>query len=49
VVTVISRRLVEQGWDTARVAHLNLRIGATVAIVFITLNAVLFSVAMRGS
>lgn len=48
IVTVISRRLVEQGWDTARVAQLNLRIGAAVAIVFITLNAVMISVAMRG-
>lgn len=48
VVTVISRRLVEQGWDTARVAQLNLRIGAIVAIAFITLNAVMISVAMRG-
>ena len=48
IVTVISRMLVERGWDTARVARLNYRIGAIVAITFITLNAVMISVAIRG-
>ncbi len=48
VVTIISRRLVGQSWDTARVAQLNLHVGAVVASAFMTLNAVLISVAMRG-
>lgn len=48
IVTVASRLLVEQGWETADVARLNYRLGAIVAIAFVAINVLLIAVAMRG-
>lgn len=48
LVTVGSRMLVEQGWETVDVARLNYRVGAVVTIAFVAINASLIGVAMRG-
>jgi hypothetical protein len=48
IVTVISRMLVERGWDPADVARLNYRAGAMVATSFVALNVLLIGAAMRG-
>jgi hypothetical protein len=48
IVTVVSRLLLERGWEAADIADLNYRVGAMVIISFIGLNALLIVVAMRG-
>jgi hypothetical protein len=48
IVTVVSRMMLERGWEAADIARLNLRMGAMVIISFVALNALLIVVAVRG-
>jgi hypothetical protein len=48
IVTVVSRLLVDRGWQPADIARLNYRVGAMVAISFVAINALLIAAAMRG-
>ena len=48
VVAVVSRILVERGWQTGAIARLNYRVGLIAAISFVAINVLLIAFAARG-